>query len=106
MLEGETKHPRTGQTMRCYDTRSFDRVAQVQRSRYEVELDDADGTTRIIHRSEFLVRWTYKAEMELLLRAAGYTAWEICGGFDRRPLTQETDQMVVLARTGDEASLV
>ena len=67
-LEGETKHPRTGQTIRCYDTRSFDRVAQLQRSRNEVELDEADGTTRIIHRSEFLVRWTYKAEMELLLR--------------------------------------
>jgi SAM-dependent methyltransferase len=96
-LEGETKHPRTGQTIRCYDIRSFDRVAQLQRSRNEVELDEADGTTRIIQRSEFLVRWTYKAEMELLLRAAGFARYEICGGFDRRPLTQETDQMVVLA---------
>jgi hypothetical protein len=97
-LEGETKHPRTGQTMRCYDIRSFDRVAQVQRSRMEVELDEDDGTTRIIHRSEFHVRWTYKAEMELLLRAAGFARYEICGGFDRRrPLALETDQLVVLA---------
>jgi hypothetical protein len=84
--------------MRCYDIRSFDRVAQVQRSRMEVELDEDDGTTRIIHRSEFHVRWTYKAEMELLLRAAGFARYEICGGFDRRrPLALETDQLVVLA---------
>lgn len=96
-FEAQSKHPRTGQMLRCYDTRSFDRVAQLQRSRNEVELDEADGTTRIIHRSEFLVRWTYKAEMELLLRAAGFERHEICGGFDRRPLTQETDQMIVMA---------
>jgi hypothetical protein len=99
-LEVETKHPRTGKTIRCYDTRSFDRVAQLQRSRNEVELDEADGTTHIIHRSEFAVRWTYKAEMELLLRTAGFARYEICGGFDRRPLTQETDQMVALAHRG------
>jgi SAM-dependent methyltransferase len=100
-LEAEIKHPRTGQTIRCYDTRSFDRVAQLQRSRNEVELDEADGTTRIIHRSEFRVRWTFKAEMELLLRCAGFGWYEVCGGFDRRPLTQETDQMVVLARSSE-----
>ncbi|MCI0459122.1 MAG: hypothetical protein L0Z62_19370 [Gemmataceae bacterium] len=100
-LEGQTKHPRTGQTLRGYDIRSFDRVAQVQRSRNEVEPDEADGTTRIIHRSELLVRWTYKAEMELLLRAAGFARYEVCGGLDRRPLTQETDEMVVLAWAGE-----
>jgi SAM-dependent methyltransferase len=100
-FEGEATDPRTGQTLRCYDTRSFDRVTQVQRSRNEVELVEAGGTTRIIHRSEFLVRWTYKAEMELLLRAAGFARYEVCGGFDRRPLTQETDAMVVLAWAGE-----
>jgi SAM-dependent methyltransferase len=100
-LEGETKHPLTGQTMRFYDTRGFDRVAQVQHSRNEVELDEADGKTKIIHRSEFWVRWTYKPEMELLLRATGFANYEICGGFDRRPLTQETDQMIVLAWAGE-----
>jgi hypothetical protein len=35
--------------------------------------------------------------MELLLRAAGFEAFEIFGGFDRRPLTQESDGMVVVA---------
>lgn len=100
-FEGEVTDPRTGQTLRCYDTRGFDRVTQVQRSRNEVELVEAGGTTRIIHRSEFFVRWTYKAEMELLLHAAGFARHEICGGFDRRPLTQEADAIIVLAWAGE-----
>jgi hypothetical protein len=35
--------------------------------------------------------------MELLLKAAGFSRWQICGGFDRRPLTREDDLMVVFA---------
>ena len=35
--------------------------------------------------------------MALLLRVAGFKRWEICGGFDRRPLTQETDAIIVFA---------
>jgi hypothetical protein len=45
------------------------------------------------------VRWTYKSEMELLLRAAGFARYDLFGGFDRRPLTKETDQLVALARS-------
>ena len=58
---------------------------------------DADGNVRSVHRSEFTTRYVYKQEMALLLRRAGFARWEICGGFDRRPLTKETDAMVVLA---------
>ncbi len=35
--------------------------------------------------------------MELLLRVAGFARWEICGDFDRRPLTRENDAMVATA---------
>ena len=35
--------------------------------------------------------------MELLLRLAGFARWRFCGDFDRRPLTKETDSMIVLA---------
>jgi hypothetical protein len=41
--------------------------------------------------------------MELLPRLAGFARWQICGGFDRRPLTQETDNLIVLAWTHGEA---
>ena len=97
VLEGELPHPQTGLPMRMYDTRTLDRVEQVQHSLNEFELLDAEGNVQTTHRSEIRIRWIYKTEMVLLLRAAGFTRWEICGDFDRRPLTQETDGMVVLA---------
>jgi hypothetical protein len=36
--------------------------------------------------------------MALLLKAAGFTRFDIFGDFDRRPLAQETDQMIVVAQ--------
>ncbi len=97
VLEGELSHPQTGQLMRMYDTRSFDRVAQVQHSINELELLDADGGLQTTYRSEVRSRYIYKHEMELLLRVAGFACWEIYGDFDRRPLTCENDAMVVMA---------
>ncbi len=95
-LEGETRHP-TDKLLRMYDTRSFDRVEQIQHSITEIELVGADGSSEVIERWEFDTRWTYKGEMALLLRLAGFERFAIYGGFDRRPLLQETDGMVVQA---------
>jgi hypothetical protein len=97
VLELEMKHPATGLPLRMYDTRSFDRVNQIQHSVNEIELLDADGSAKTIQRSKFSVRWAYKAEMALLLRVAGFSHWEIFGDFDRRPLKHETDAMIVMA---------
>jgi hypothetical protein len=97
VLELEKPHPTTGLTMRLYDTRSFDRVEQIQHSINEVEFLDAQGNARVVQKSEFQTRWVYKAEMALLLRAAGFARWAIYGGFDRKPLTNETDAMIVMA---------
>jgi hypothetical protein len=96
-LECEARDPRTGRLLRIYDARRFDRVEQIQHSLTEIEEIDEAGAARVIQRSEFSVRWVYKAEMALLLRAAGFERWEIYGGFDRRELTKETDGMVVAA---------
>lgn len=97
VLEGEIPHPETGQPMRLFDTRSFDRVEQIQHSICEVEVSTANGDTQIIHRSQVSSRYVYKHEMELLLRVAGFARWEICGDFNHRPLTLESDAMVVSA---------
>jgi ubiquinone/menaquinone biosynthesis C-methylase UbiE len=97
VLELETTHPVTGVPVRLYDTRSFNRVAQIQRSYNEVEFLDTAGRATATHASVTSVRWIYKSEMELLLRLSGFGRWQICGGFDRRPLEQETDAMIVLA---------
>lgn len=97
VLEGEVPHPDTGLPMRMYDTRTFDRVAQVQHSVNEFELLAADGRVQAVYRSQVSSRYIYKHEMELLLRIAGFARWEIAGDFDRRPLTRETEPMIVLA---------
>ena len=97
VLEGEFTHPETGLPVRIYDTRSFDRVEQIQRSYNEIEFLDAAGKVTARYPSDVSLRWIYKQEMELLLRLAGFHRWQICGGFDRRPLVNETDMMLVLA---------
>jgi SAM-dependent methyltransferase len=97
VLEGEVPHPETGLPMRMYDTRTFDRVAQQQHSINEIELLDAGGNIARTIRSEIRSRYIYKNEMQLLLRAAGFKRFEIYGDFDRRPLTRETDAMIVEA---------
>jgi SAM-dependent methyltransferase len=97
VLEGEMSHPSTGLPMRLYDTRSFDRVDQVQHSINEVEVLGADGSVQQVHRSEVSLRYIYKNEMTLLLRAAGFARFDIFGDFDRRPLTREDDAMIVEA---------
>lgn len=97
VLEGEFPHPETGLPMRMYDTRTFDRVAQVQHSINEFELLDAEGRVERSYRSQATSRYLFKNEMELLLRVAGFARWEVHGGFDGLPLTRETDAMVVMA---------
>jgi SAM-dependent methyltransferase len=97
VLEAELPHPQTGLPMRMYDTRSFDRVAQVQHSLNELELLADDGSVQTVHRSEVSSRYIYKQEMALLLRVAGFARWEIYGDFDGRPLTLENEAMIVMA---------
>jgi SAM-dependent methyltransferase len=97
VLELETTHPKTGLPVRLFDTRSFDRVEQLQHSLNEIEMLDAAGNVAETHRSRTTIRWIYKSEMELLLRVAGFERWQIYGAFDRRPLVNETDAMIVQA---------
>jgi SAM-dependent methyltransferase len=42
----------------------------------------------------FTLRWTYRYEMELLFRRAGFDHWDVRGGFDGRPFERDTDEMV------------
>lgn len=97
VLEGEFPHPVPGLTVRMYDTRTFDRVAQEQHSLNETEVVAQDGNVQQTFRSEIRSRYIYKQEMQLLLRVAGFARWEICGDFDSRPLTRENDAMIVTA---------
>ena len=98
-MEMEIAHPETGLPVRMWDTRTFDRVKQLQYSSNEIEMLDPTGAVAATHRSKTIIRWIYKVEMELLLRAAGFARWQILGDFDGRPLLHETDAMIVQAWT-------
>jgi hypothetical protein len=96
-MELEAPHPTTGLPVRIYDTRTFDRIAQIQHSVNEIQELDAQGQVVVTHRSATSIRWIFRNEMELLLQIAGFVRWEIYGDFDRRPLENETDAMIVQA---------
>lgn len=102
-LEMEIAHPETGLPVRMWDTRTFDRVKQLQYSYNEIEMLDAAGKVVATHPSKTTLRWIYKAEMELLLRTTGFARWEILGDFEGRPLVHDTDAMIVKAWTDPEA---
>ena len=93
-LEREFTHPETGLPIAMYTTVSRDRVNQILNVERETIESDARGYAAKTHRDRFSLRWTYKYEMELLLRTAGFSRWEVAGGFDGRPLVKDLDEMV------------
>lgn len=97
VLEGEVTDPRTGHLLRYYDSRTMDRVRQIQHSDNEIEEFDGNGCLVTTHRNSIDGRWTYKAEMELLLRITGFSRWKIHADYDLRPFERESDAMVVFA---------
>lgn len=94
VLEHEVQDKDSGRYIRIFDTRRLYRVEQVQRS--EIEIQELDAERRLVtsHRSKTEIRWIYRWEAELLFRTAGFSRWEIQGGFDGRPLTRETETMI------------
>jgi len=100
VLELEKPHPETGLPLRLYDGRRLDIATQTQHSQIAIEELDAGGKVARTHRFVAVVRWIYPSEMELLLRYAGYTRWEITGGFDGRPAADHQGGIVISAWKG------
>jgi SAM-dependent methyltransferase len=92
-LEMEFPHPEDGRRVAVWDESRYDLVGQRVTVEREVHIAHP-GQEPDIRRYGFTLRWTFRYEMELLLRAAGFTRFEVRGGFDGRPLVHETDEMV------------
>lgn len=91
----EVVDPATGRRLVLHNVEvRIDRVAQTLEVERELRELDASGGVIDPHRHRFALRWVYKAEMELLLDKAGFTRYEVRGGFDGRPLERDDDQMV------------
>ena len=96
-LEREFPHPESGRPMSVVSRRVSDRVNQTMQVEMELRELDERGAVVAAYPETFALRWIWKPEMELLLAASGFRRWEICGDFDRRPLTRDNDQMIVFA---------
>ncbi len=93
-LERELTLDDSGRRIEIWSHHVHDRVNQVLSADKEVRVFDAQGGVAAVHPHRFRLRWFYKAEMELLLRVAGFARWQVRGGFDGRPLERDTDEMV------------
>jgi len=86
-----------GGLIQLWDHRTKDVVGQRQESDVEIRELSASGSCTAIRHYSTSQRWVYRFELELLFRAAGFSGWEIYGGFDRRPLKTADDQMIAWA---------
>ena len=93
LREREFAHPVTGRPITLWSTQRYDIVQQTLSSDREVIETAEDGET-MTHHYRFTLRWVYRFEMELLLRAARFTRWDVRGGFDGRPLENPHDEMI------------
>lgn len=93
-IEREFAHPETGLPVVVQGNTRFDRVNQLLHAEQEVLISDARGYVSATHRRAFTLRWTFKPEMELLFRVAGFTRHAVAGGFAGRPLESHTEEMV------------
>jgi hypothetical protein len=94
--EIEFAHPESGAPLALWSQRRCDRVNQVMHVDMELR-GSGSGSGPEVHGHSFDLRWIYKAEMELLLRVAGFPRWEIHGGFNREPLERDDQPMIVRA---------
>lgn len=93
-MEREFTHPETGLPV-SYVSRSWrDRVNQTMRVESEILESNERGYIGKTHKFGFEMRWVFKPEMELLLHTAGFTRFEVMGGFDGSPLESDEAEMI------------
>jgi SAM-dependent methyltransferase len=78
-------HDRTNAAgrIKVWDTIQPDTLEQINRVTRHVELFDAAGAIERTFDAEFTLRYCYAPEIELLLRAAGFSRWEVCTPFEK-----------------------
>jgi SAM-dependent methyltransferase len=87
-------HPVHGRTVAFHEHNEYDRVNQVVTVERVVVEEGEPGGEPVRTRVTFALRWVFRFEMELLLRAAGFTRYDLRRGFDGGPFEKDTDEMV------------
>ena len=76
----------------------WDSVSQVNSARLIIEEVSAAGLMTARHFRDFDLRYTFRYEMEHLLELSGYTIEHVYGDFELGDVTEQTDDLVVVAR--------
>lgn len=92
-LEREIVDPETRDRYAIWSTPRYDVVNQRLTSHREI-VGPLGGADPPVRHTGFTLRWIFRWEAELLLRAAGFLRYHVAGGFDGRPLAHESDEMV------------
>ena len=76
----------------------YDAASQILRMRLFYELHGASGEPKETRAHYLSIRVVGRAELELMLRLAGFEVEAVYGGFEGEPFSSESDHLVVLAR--------
>jgi SAM-dependent methyltransferase len=76
----------------------YDAASQLLRMRLFYELHGASGEPKETRAHDLSIRVVGRAELELMLRLAGFEVEAVYGGFEGEPFSSESDHLVVLAR--------
>ena len=79
-LNGSTVH------LSCKTTAEL--VPQLQRMTWRFSRGSA------VHETAMCCRWVFPEEFKLLLKLAGFSSWEVFGGFERNPVLETGDEAV------------
>lgn len=93
-LEKEFTHPKTDLPVQYVSRAWRDRVNQTMRVESEIVESDERGYIGTTHTFGYDMRWVFKPEMELLLHTAGFSRFEVIGGFDGTSLDNDEMEMI------------
>ena len=100
-FEAETIDELTGRMVQWYWRHEIDLAEQMRHLTYVLDEIDQEGLVRRVQ-IPFSLRFVYRYEMELLLRATGFTIEAIYGSYDLEPFHSHSSKMIFVARREGE----
>lgn len=97
ILDWVRQDPATGHTVAKMVSGWVDEVTQIQHLTFIFDETDRDGLTRRTL-VEFPLRYSYPAEMGLLLERCGYQIDGVYGSYELDPFTAASERMIYVAR--------
>jgi len=95
---GEVFEQPTGGWIVRSESIRYDTVRQRVLGLLRYEVYDAGGTLTRTAMHKLELAYLYRADIERLLQQAGFSSVQIAGGFDGRPFSRDSDELVIEAR--------